>query len=468
MKWRGSIRARLIILIVAALSLIFLCFGTYLYFGFKGYLIASLRETLTRRAHQIAATIVAEIPGRGLGYVASEVRARYAPELNERLIRITDETGAIIYASGNAGALGARLMPPWPGTNAESAPVAQGEVSPSGARFQVVAVGYRTSGGRYLVEVGGPETEVAHELTRLVWMLALGFPVFLALAAAGGYYIVGRALRPVDEIVRSAEQITGENLSLRLPVSDTGDEVQRLSQALNLMIARLDESFRQTSRFSADASHELRTPLTIMRGEIETLLREDNLTPQQTEQLGNVLEETVRLARIVDGLLLMARLGGGESQAKKEPLDLAALVAEIVEQMAALAQEKSIALEHQLEPSVRVEGDEMRLRRVIVNLLDNAIKYTPERGRIEVRTRAGGDEALLEVRDTGMGIAADALPHVFERFYRAPGTGAVDGTGLGLAMVRSIVEAHGGSVTVESREGAGACFRVWLPLRPAG
>ena len=467
MKWRGSIRTRLVALVAAALSFLFLSFGVYLYFGFKGYLLASLRETLARRAHQIASTIVADVPQQGTAYVGSEVKARFAPELNERLIRVTDEAGNIVYASANIGEMGARLVPAWTGATPETAPLAREETTPEGRRYEIVSVGYRTSTGLYVVEVGAPENEVARELGRLVGMLAFGFPLFIVLTAAGGYYIVGRALRPVDEIVRSAGQITGANLSGRLPVPETGDEIQRLTQALNLMIARLDESFRQTSRFSADASHELRTPLTIMRGEIEGLLHDENLTPLQMEQLGNVLEETSRLARIVEGLLLMARLGGGESQARREPLDLAALTAEIVDQMSALAAEKSIELQRGFEPGVMIEGDPLRLRQVVVNLLDNAIKYTPEGGRVDLCISGGRDDALLEIRDTGMGISAAALPHVFERFYRAPEAGPVEGTGLGLSMVRAIVEAHGGSVSVESRDGKGASFRVWLPRRPA-
>jgi signal transduction histidine kinase len=270
----------------------------------------------------------------------------------------------------------------------------------------------------------------------------------------------------VDEIVQSAETITARNLSGRLPVPRTGDEVERLSLALNRMILRLDESFQQASRFSGDASHELRTPLTIMRGEIEALLREEGFSPAQKNQLSDVLEETERLTQIVQGLLVMSRLEGGESQLNKIKLNLGALALATAEQIEPLAAEEKIVFACNIDEEVMIEADEMRLQQVIVNLLDNAIKYTSTQGRIHIAVRKEADRAILEIRDNGLGISAEALPHVFERFYRSPQTSAaaIEGTGLGLAMVKTIVEAHGGKVLVESQEGEGTSIRVEFSL----
>ncbi|MCE0524199.1 MAG: ATP-binding protein [Methylacidiphilales bacterium] len=466
MKRPRSIRARLITLYVVTLSLIFVCFGGYTYWGFKQYLLRSLQQTLTRRAHQIASTILAEMPQKGESYVSSEIQARYAPELNERIIRISDQSGRIIYASQNAGVLSKPPSVSFVGTNMETKPVHREEMPQGEERLQVVAIGYRLSNGApYIVEVGTSENDVFSALDGLLLTLLLGFPVFIGLTSVGAYVLLGRALRPVDQIVRSAERITLQNLSQRLPIPDTGDEVERLSLALNRMIQRLDEAFQLTTRFTADASHELRTPLTIMRGELEALLQEERLSEDQSSQIESVLEEAERLTQIIEGLLLMSRLEAGESQMSKDPINFADLVSTTVEQMTPLAEDKSVALVCEAARDVTVEANEVRLKQVVVNLLDNAIKYTPEGGKITVRVLGEPSWAILEVSDNGIGISEEALPHVFERFYRSEQIQArkARGTGLGLSMVLSIVEAHAGKVEVESRENEGATFRVRLP-----
>jgi heavy metal sensor kinase len=466
MKHPRSIRARLITLYVVTLSLIFICFGGYTYWGFKQYLVASLQQALQRRAHQIAQTILADVPQRGEAYIGSEIQARYAPELNERVIRVTNQSGKTIYASGNATSL---LPPPsvaFTNGEAESQPEGRVDSAANGDRLQVMAVGYRLStGAQYLVEVGASENEISSALRGLLLTLSLGFPVFVGLSSVGVYLLLGRALRPVDEIVHSAERITLQNLSQRLPVPHTGDEVERLSLALNRMIRRLDEAYQVTSRFSADASHELRTPLTIMRGELESLLHESNFQEGQAEQIGSILEEAERLTQIVEGLLTISRLDAGESKMSRDPVDLSDLAESTVEQMAPLAEDKSLALTCTAETGIMVEANEVRLKQVLVNLLDNAIKYTPEGGKIEVTISHDGSNAFLEVSDNGIGISTEALPHVFERFYRSeqPIARRASGTGLGLSMVQAIVESHRGRVTVESREGSGSVFRVQLP-----
>jgi heavy metal sensor kinase len=467
MKHPRSIRARLITLYVVTLSLIFVCFGGYIYWGFKQYLVASLQQALQRRAHQIAVTILADVPQRGEAYIGSEIQARYAPELNERVIRVTDQAGSTIYASSNA--TGLRTSPAVTFTEgaAESKPSERVDATANGERLQVTAIGYRLpNGARYVVEVGASENEISSALRGLLLTLSLGFPVFIGLSSIGVFVLLGRALRPVDEIVRSAERITLQNLSQRLPVPQTGDEVERLSLALNHMIRRLDESYQVASRFSGDASHELRTPLTIMRGELESLLNEGNFREGQAEQIGSILVEAERLTQIVEGLLTISRLDAGESQMKRGPVDLSDLAESTVEQMALLADEKPVSLTCTVAPGVMVEANEVRLKQVLVNLLDNAIKYTPEGGKIAVHVSHDSSHAFLKIEDNGIGISAEALPHVFERFYRSEQTAArrASGTGLGLSMVQAIVESHRGKVTVKSREHFGSVFRVQLPL----
>jgi heavy metal sensor kinase len=466
MKRPRSIRAQLVTLYVVTISFIFVCFGGYTYWGFKQYLINSLREGFVRRAHQIASTILSDIPQKGEAYVGTEIQARYAPELNERVIRVTDETGRTIYASRNADA----LLPPLPvdfsQDSLETTAVRRREELPGKEALQVVATGYQVpNGDRYVVEVAGTENDVSIALDGLLLTLSLGLPMFVGLSSIGAYVLLGRALRPVDEIVRSAERITLRNLSQRLVVPATGDEVERLSLALNRMIERLDESYQVTSRFSADASHELRTPLTIMRGELEAILQQENLDEEEMQQIATVLEEAERLTQIVEGLLAISRLEAGETQLNKDPVDLSKLMTTTVEQMAPLAEDKSITLDTEAVLDVMVEANEVRLKQVIVNLLDNAIKYTPEGGKIRVEVKVDNLEAILEVIDNGIGISPEALPHIFKRFYRSEQVQArkARGTGLGLSMVHTILEAHGGSIKVDSNENKGSTFRVSLP-----
>lgn len=459
MSAKRSIRSQLVSFYVGLLSLIFICFGAYIYWGFQAYLLHSLDQTLDRRAQQIASTILAELPSRGASYVANEIQARYAPELNERVIRITDENHQVVYASKNAGDLSESII--LPGNSP-----AHREEKLAGSRLRVVILPYTLRDGRaYTVEVGAPQAPIQSALRGLMLMLALGFLVLLGIAIVGGYSLLGRTLRPVDEIVRAAEGITYKNLSERLPVPRTGDEFERISEALNRMIQRLDEAFRIATRFSGDASHELRTPLTVIRGEMESLLKDTEHSVETRQRLGEILVEMERLTWIVEGLLLVSRLESGEARGEPRALDLGIHTGLVADQMEPLAEDREVKLKRDLEAGVLVVGDEVRLKQVVVNLLDNAIKYTEPGGTITVSVHSLADHARLEVSDTGIGISEKAQRHVFERFFRSEEarSSQIEGTGLGLAIVHSIVEAHQGSISVTSTNGKGSSFVVRLP-----
>jgi heavy metal sensor kinase/RND family efflux transporter MFP subunit len=396
--------------------------------------------------------------------VGSEIQARYAPELNERVIRITEVDGRVVYASKNAGLLAPVVASP---EMTAGKAVYREEPVGHGPALRVVTLSRQLSNGMtYLVEVGAPENEIVTALHGLLATLAIGFPMLIGLSILGGYSLLGRALNPVNEIVSAAERITFKNLSRRLPVPRTGDEFERISEALNRMIQRLEEAFQIANRFSADASHELRTPLTIIRGELEAFAENPKLTPELAERAADILEEVDQLTRIVEGLLLVSRLEAGEAQLKFEAVDLGEMAESIASQMELLSEEKRLTVGREIEPEVIVEGDKVRLKQVVVNLLDNAIKYTPEGGTIWLKVRSHKEKAVLEIADTGIGIDPAALPHIFDRFYRSAEAkaGRVDGTGLGLAIVQSIMDAHGGSVSAGSRENQGTVFRMELPL----
>jgi heavy metal sensor kinase len=462
----GSIRFRLTAWYAGLLTAVVLALTGILFLHLKSYLEGTLLETQQRRARQIADTLISQIAATGEGSIGGEIATYYVPEKSDRFIRVTSRDGTVIYVSGppNSHAFDPAAVPPAPA-------VAQGEFTrkqpmPGGAALLIAAVrAPAAAGGAYLIEVGTSAEPVEAMFRHLLAVLGLGLPLVVALAAAGGYALVRRALRPVEEIAGRAERITQHNLGERLPVPQTGDELERLSTALNHMITRLDDAFRNSKRFVADASHELRTPLTVLFGELENLAQEDGLLDDHQERLGSLLEEVERLSKIVDRLFALSRLDAGEAQSEWVRFDLAALAAATADQMALLAEDRRIAVVCEAGAPVMVEGDRARLKQVVVNLLDNAIKYTPEGGSVRMSVKADSGKAVLEVADTGIGLAPDDLARVFDRFFRADKARSrdPDGAGLGLAIVKSICNAHGGRIEVESTLGTGSCFRVALP-----
>jgi heavy metal sensor kinase len=331
----------------------------------------------------------------------------------------------------------------------------------------LAALNFKSSGNpAYLVEFGELLDPMETMLDRMFLQLALGLPLAVIVVTAGGWLLVRRALTPVEQITRAAERITQFNLSERLPVANSGDELERLSVALNRMITRLDEAFQNSQRFVADASHDLRTPLTILHGELESFSADARLDPELRDRAGSMLEEVVHLGKIVEQLFTLSRLDAGEAQTEWTRFDLTDLAKTTVEQMNLLAEDKGIAIACDSNQPVPVNGNHVRLKQVVVNLLDNAIKYTPKNGSIQLRVLAVNGHAVLEVEDNGMGIPPEALPHVFERFYRVDKSRAAgsESAGLGLSIVKSICHAHGAEVEVKSAVGSGSCFRVRLPL----
>lgn len=326
------------------------------------------------------------------------------------------------------------------------------------------------AGGRVrnVIQVGMSQENLYATRRRFLWVMTAVLPLGLLLAAGGGWALARRALAPVERMAEAARRISAERLAERLEESGTGDELDRLSRVLNAMLERLDMSFRQVRQFSADASHELQTPLTILQGELEVALRTPRSPRAYRESITSALQEIERLATLVEGLLLLARVDAGVLRLDLKPIDAAQLLAEVYERMRIVAQTRSVVLDlDELEPHL-VLGDGERLRRVLLNLVDNAIKYTPAGGRVTLSVRRLNDRACLSVRDTGIGLSEGEKEQVFQRFYRAGAARdhGAEGSGLGLCIAMSIVEAHGGTLEVSSRVGEGSTFRVCLPEVP--
>ena len=460
-----SLRFRLVAWYAGVLTAVFVLLGVLTFLFLRHYLEANVLDTQARRARQIAGTLVAQAPRESEEALRGEVEQLYSPEINERFIRISRADGHVVYASGTPRG---ELFDP-AGIPALAGNFLEGaarKVQVAGGALLIAAVPATGSDGTlYRVEVGTSAAPAEDTLGQVLVMLAVGLPVAVAAAVTGGFVLVRRALEPVERMAAKAEEITQHSLSERLPVVRSGDELERLSISLNHMISRLEDALRGSKQFVADASHELRTPLTVMRGELESLAQDTRLARETRETLGSVLEEVGRLTEIVESLFSLSRLDAGEAGAWQR-FDLAELAATTAEQMDLLATDKDIRLACDSAPGVHVRGDRARLKQVIVNLLDNAIKYTPRGGHIALSVRREGAAAVLEVTDDGVGIPAESLPHIFKRFFRVDSSRAREpgGAGLGLSIVRSICAAHGAEVEVASTVGKGSTFRVRQPL----
>lgn len=304
---------------------------------------------------------------------------------------------------------------------------------------------------------------------RFLLMMAAVLPLGLVLAGSGGWLLARRALKPVDQMTQTARRISGEHIGDRLRVSGSGDEVDRLAKTLNEMLDRLDAAFRQTRQFSADASHELQTPLTILKGEMEVALRSDRSPREYQRVLESALEEIERINNVVEGLLLLSRADAGVLRLDLRPVNMRELAAGVCDQMRTLAEEKGVAVEPGPMGAAFVYADGTHLRRVLFNLLDNAIKYTPAGGTVAFSLESDGKWASLTISDTGIGLSANEMEQIFDRFHRVTDSRSADagGVGLGLSIARSIVEAHGGRIEVESVPNRGTAFTVVLPAAPA-
>lgn len=322
-------------------------------------------------------------------------------------------------------------------------------------------------GEMFFVVVGQSLRDVQRAQKQLVLLLAIANPVALLLASLGGLWLANKALRPVDRLTRAAERIGRGNLSERVEEHRSQDEIGRLAATFNQMISRLEQTFERERRFTADASHELKTPLAVLRGDMEVALRRQRTPEEYQRVLESSLEEIARLTKLTEDLLTLARSDADQSVLEREHVELDQLAAEAREYIAPLAQSAGVSLSYEAPASaIVVEGDQKRLQQLLVNLLDNAIKYTPPGGNARLALSKEGSSAVIEVSDTGRGIPASALPHIFERFYRQtdPRDSRVTGFGLGLAISKWIADAHGGSIAVNSNEGQGSTFTVRLPL----
>jgi heavy metal sensor kinase len=332
-----------------------------------------------------------------------------------------------------------------------------------GARL--VAILIESHGHQYIVLVAQPLDEIVEQLVSLRRIFYFGLPGALLITGCGGFLLAKKSLAPVMAMANQARRISANNLHERLRVSNSKDELGQLGETFNELLSRLDHSFQTMREFTADASHELRTPIAIIRGEAEVTLSQDRDAKEYRESLAVIQDEARILSRLVDDLLALARADAGERQLKVEEFYLNDLVEDCCRAAQVLALRKNISLTLHSPSDIAFRGDEELLRRLLLNLLDNAIKYTPACGVVSVELRLEEKQIHLVVTDTGIGIPAEATAHVFERFYRAnkARSRADGGSGLGLAIAKWVAEAHQGSIQLYSTQGRGTALTVVLP-----
>jgi len=449
-----SIRARLTVWYSIILLAGLVIFGCGIWLIVSHSLQASLDDNLTEQARGVATVITTEYNPFRPRHLREELSEYVdaAPEGN--LMEVLDSHGDLMISS--------RVLQ-LPRTVQDG--FAKQSVASGQYRTFVTTVPIQDES--YRVLVAQPMENIDATLRRSRTLLLLLAPVVLGIASLGGYWISGRALAPVDEITRTAQSIGIQNLSGRLTVPSTGDELQRLSETWNAMLARLETAVKRLSQFTADASHELRTPIALIRTTAELTLRRERTPQTYREALRQIVAESDRTARLIEDLLLLARADAGLPALPLERLELTPLVRDVCEQGQILAQARQLKISTEVpDEPVFVEANDPALRRLLLLLVDNAVKYTPAGGRITVSLGRDPQGAIVAVRDTGIGIPDSALPHVFERFYRADESRNRDagGAGLGLSIAKWIADRHNASLEAESVVGQGSTFRVRFPI----
>ena len=335
--------------------------------------------------------------------------------------------------------------------------------------FRILSGRATVAGQPVVIQVGRSEALMRQELSALMLVLVLGLPLSVAVAGLGGYWLARGALAPVERMAERARAITAERLGERLPVDNPRDELGRLAAVFNDTLGRLESSFDQMRQFTADVSHELRTPLTAIRSVGEVGLRERRDEAGYRAIIGSMLEDASRLASLVERLLTLSRADLGEVELSSDAIDLGELAENVAADLGVLAEEKDQSLAVDRPGRARCLGDRLVLRQALLNLVENAIKYTPAGGRVRLRASTVGEQAVIEVCDTGPGIPAERRRRVFDRFYRGSHHRSGEaGAGLGLAIAKWAVEASGGELTYEPAAGGGSRFCIRLPATHAG
>ena len=457
-----SVRTRLTVWYAAVLALSLIAFAVIVYYAAASIFYARQDELLRSTAETVASAYVQELEEEQSAAKANDVVLAQMVFPN-RYVEVADADGRVVAWSSNLA--GHQLTIP---TAVLSEARQNGTfVVLNQLRVAVVPLSVDRSKQIGFAIVAEPLSVVDEGLRRLRRDFLFGVPLILLVASTGGYFLARKSLSPIALMNQQTQRITAENLSAQLDVAHPRDEVGQLATTINELLARLDAAFREQQRFIAEASHELRTPLSVLRGETEVALQQERATAEYQESLALIKDEAERLSRIVENLFMLARQPVDTPSTVNEAVRLDELVADCVRAAHVLAMQKGLRLKIDgALPAITVSGDDEMLKRMLLNLLDNAVKYTPAGGEISVALGSQQEYARIVVTDTGIGIPEADQPRIFDRFYRVDKarSRALGGAGLGLSIARWIVEGHGGSLSVESAPGRGSAFTVELPL----
>ncbi len=464
MKPRG-LRFKLTLLYTAIFTVLLSAFFVLAYYLLANQLEATATDELVELATGLRGYLRFEDNQPVLPFDADDPEVSFFVRTATRYYQIYDlSTGAVLAQSPDARFLGLEFTPDelhsitkFPVLN--DIQTDQGKLRLFNDRV------ISDSGTAYLMQVGASLEPVQLALQHFIRLAFLLVPFGVLVAAAAGWLMTGRTLSPIKRITRAAQDIEVSQLNRRLPILGTGDEIDELAATFNQAFSRLGKAVGEMKQFTASMAHELRTPLTALRGEAELALLHGQSIDDCKSTLANQIEEFDKLNNVIHQLLTLAQAESGELQMAREHIDVTSMLRELVDTFSLVASQKRISLELDAISDLTLAGDRQWLERAIINLIDNAIKYTPAGGRVSVSGRRESDKIVLEVVDNGRGISQEALPRIFERFYRADPSRSkdIEGVGLGLSLVKWIVDQHRGTIDVQSQPDHGTRFRILLP-----
>lgn len=455
------LRARITALYFAVLALTFVSLGTIADYGFRHSIETTVTEA-SRANLESLRSVMDRAAAKGSGDIKNELNKLSGLWAGAGLLEVRDQDGGIIFQSAGFAHSDKKL----PDASVNGATFFTANLDK--VQYRIAADRFRADGRRFLLRAAVPTESFDQALDRFRSILLETFPALIVLASLAGYWLSGRVLRPVSEIIGTARGIGVRNLSIRLPVPRVHDELRLLTETLNDMLARIEVSVQQITQFTADASHDLRTPLALIRCNSELALRRSRTEEEYRKALARNLVTSVETTCLVENLLTLARADAGSSGLEFRRINLAESLHKATEETSMLAADRNIRVSASIPSTpIWVDADDIALHRVFRIVLENAVKYTASGGAITIATHwTGGSAAEIEIRDSGIGIPQKDLPHIFERFYRVDEARSRDsgGAGLGLAIARSFVDLHGGTIDAQSQLGSGTAIRIRLPV----
>ncbi|HEY0347932.1 MAG TPA: heavy metal sensor histidine kinase [Pyrinomonadaceae bacterium] len=456
----NSVRTRLTLWYAGVLAVSLIAFALLVYYAAANVFYERQDESLRSTAETVASAYIQELEEEESIAKANEVVLAEMVFPN-RYVEVTDAAGRVVAWSGNlAGHV--LTIPQQTVNDARTRSISFTVVN----HLRVAVVPLTAKKDLGYAAVAEPLSVIDEGLRRLRRYFFAGVPLILLLASVGGYVLARKSLSPISLMDQQTRRIKADSLSSRLDVANKRDELGGLATTINDLLVRLENSFKQQQRFVADASHELRTPLAVLRGETEVALAQPRSIDEYKASLNLIKDEAEQLSRIVEDLFLLARQPFDTPAIMRERVSLDKVVGECARAAQVLAARKNLKLTVNANNPLSLIGDDELLQRMILNLLDNAVKYTPAGGEVSLDLNAHNGDARITVRDTGIGIPEKDQPHVFDRFYRVDKarSRAMGGAGLGLSIAHWIAEAHGGTISVESQPGRGSAFTVELPI----